>query len=366
MSKSKPFCYAPWTTMLYGSMYKAGAQPCCEWNGDVFEGKIKDYQSSKYLKKIKHAMTKHDKDFISNSCEECIEQEKYNGKSSRTWINHYVNNGRYQLDKINKLDFRPDNLCNLKCRMCSPQSSSLIEKEMIELGWIEPIKKRDVSDVFSLDLKDLKILKLIGGEPTINKNMFGIMDYLIKNDWAKNVNLQYTTNCTSINDFWLDKTAKFHHVSVCMSIDATGSCFEYIRRGAKWSHVSKNIPKIIETSDEYAFNIVVQTTNFAMIEEWIEYFLEFNETQVSFNNLNGVVGSINVIPDCIKKEKIEFLEKINHPVAQNAITYFENSRFNKTEFDKFWPYTEHRDKLWNTNIYDLDPIFERMKNLSFN
>lgn len=365
MSKSKPFCYAPWTTILYGGMYRAGAQPCCEWSGETYKGKIGKYHQSDYLKSIKKAMKKNDMSFLSKTCEECIDQEKHNGKSSRTWINHYVNTGRYQLDKINKLDFRPDNLCNLKCRMCSPHSSSLIEKEMIELGWINSIEKRDVRDVLDLDLKDLKVLKLIGGEPTINKNMFDIMDHLARKDWAKNIQLQYTTNCTSINDFWLDKTKKFLSADVVMSVDATGDCFEYIRRGAKWSHVSKNIPKIIETSNEYAFNIVVQTTNFAMIEEWIEYFLEFNENQIGFNNLNGVIGTINVIPDYIKKEKIEYLEKINHPIAQNAKKYFENSKFNKIEFDKFWPYTEHRDSLWNTNIYDLNPIFERMKNTNF-
>jgi hypothetical protein len=351
--------------MLYGSMFKAGVQPCCEWNGDTFKGNILEYENSQYLKDIKNAMEEHDMSVISKTCKECIDQEKHNGKSARTWTEHYVNNGKYKFNAINKLDFRPDNLCNLKCRMCSPHSSSLIEKEMIDLGWIDSIEKRDVSDVFSLNLKDLQILKLIGGEPTINKNMFEIMDYLIKNDWAKNVNLQYTTNCTSINDFWLNKTAEFQHVDVCMSIDATGSCFEYIRRGAKWTHVAKNIPKIIQTADNYSFNIVVQTTNFAMIETWIEYFLEFNKDQVNFNNLSGVIGSINVIPDHIKKEKIQFLEKINHPIAQNAITYFENSKFDKDEFDKFWPYTEYRDILWNTDIYELDPIFERMKNLSF-
>jgi hypothetical protein len=102
-----------------------------------------------------------------------------------------------------------------------------------------------------------------------------------------------------------------------------------------------------------------------MIEDWIEYFLDFFENCVNFNNLNGVIGSINVIPDCIKKEKIEFLDRINHPVAQNAKVYFENSKFDKVEFDKFWPYTEHRDKLWKTNIYELSPVFERMKNISF-
>lgn len=365
MTKSKPFCYAPWTTLLYGSMYRAGAQPCCEWNGEVYKGNVKEYDKSDYLKNIQTAMLTHDMEVISKTCEECINQEKHNGKSSRTWTNHYVNNGRYELDKINKLDYRPDNLCNLKCRMCSPHSSSLIEKEYIEIGWIDSIEKRDVSDVLSLNLKDLKILKLIGGEPTINKKMFEIMDYLAEKDWAKNINLQYTTNCTSINDFWLDKTAKFQHVDVCMSIDAIGSCFEYIRRGAKWNHVEKNIPKIIQTSDDYSFNIVVQTTNFAMIEQWIEYFLAFEKNQINFNSLNGVIGTINVIPDSVKKEKIEFLEKINHPVAQNAKAYFENSKFDKNEFNKFWPYTEYRDNLWNTNIYDLDPIFERMKNLSF-
>lgn len=366
MKKSKPFCYAPWTTLLYGSMYKAGAQPCCEWSGETYKDNIENYQDSEFLQNIKKTMLEWDMSTISKTCQECIEQEQYNGKSQRIITNKRVEEKKYKLNIINKLDYRPDNLCNLKCRMCSPYSSSLIEKEMVEMGLITPIDKKDVSDVLSLDLSNLSILKLIGGEPTINKNMFDIMDYIIEQDWAKNINLQYTTNCTSINDFWLSRTKKFKEVDVSMSVDATGQCFEYIRRGASWDKVQQNILKLVETTNKYDFSIVAQMTNFAMIEEWIEYFLEYNADRVNFNNINGVVGSLNTIPDEIKKEKIDYLKKLKHPVAKKAIKYLNLSKFNIQEFNKFWPYTEIRDKRWNTNIYDLHPIFDRMKNMSFN
>ena len=129
---SKPFCYAAWTTAIYeGSI---GISPCCEWPGhNRFKGSIKEYADSEYLSIIKTAMQTHDKDIISKNCRECIETESLGVTSTRGYIKRDVENGIYTVGQLNKLDYRPDNLCNLKCRMCGPGSSSLIEEEYMKL-----------------------------------------------------------------------------------------------------------------------------------------------------------------------------------------------------------------------------------------
>ena len=66
MTKSKPFCYAPWTTAQYNGTQ--GIRHCCEWKGDAFEGSINEYATSEYLSKIKTAMENHDTDIISKNC----------------------------------------------------------------------------------------------------------------------------------------------------------------------------------------------------------------------------------------------------------------------------------------------------------
>lgn len=360
--ESKPFCYAPWTTVQFGGVYGGGGiSPCCEWKGEKFSGSVKEYHSSNYLDKIKTAMLTHDMSVISKTCKECIQTESHGSKSARNYIDRDVHRNnkfvKYKLGKINKLDYRPDNLCNLKCRMCSMYSSSLIEEEFVAHGW-ESIKQRDTTDVMDFDLSELKVLAILGGEPTINKKLFPILDYLIENGMNETTRLNYTTNCTSINKLWMSRAEKFKDIHVNLSIDAAGKAYEYIRTGAEWRKVEKNIPKIISIAEDYHIQMVVQTSSFAIIEDWIEYFLQFPPEVINMSPMYGVPGRLDCIPDDIKNKKISYLEKLNHPTADQAIKHFKMHSYNKEEAAKFKSYNGWLDSIRGTSIYDLDPIFE--------
>lgn len=359
----KPFCYAPWVSVTYRGTADSRVSPCCEWNDKHFTGDISEYHTSKFLNDVKTNMIEHNMDEISKTCIECINAEKHNVSSSRQYYNDTVKIGMFVPGQLNKLDYRPDSLCNLKCVMCSPKSSSLIEEELVKYENFEPFEYSDTTDVTNLDLSNLQVLKLVGGEPTINKKMFYIMDHLIEKDVSKNISIQYITNCTSINKKWLSRVEKFDQHMVTMSVDATGKCFDYIRHGASWKQVEKNMLKLIEIADVYDFNIVAQATNFAVIEDWFEYFINYDIQHIRMSHFYGNYGSgLDVIPDYIKQEKISYLEKFDHPLATQAITYLKNSKFNKHSFDSFWKNTAIRDKRRNVSIFEVSPIFERMKN----
>ena len=366
---SKPFCYAAWTTVQYQGTQ--GITPCCEWKGPAFTGSVKDYHNSKYLSKIKTAMKTNDTDIISKNCVECIETEALGDNSTRGYIKRDVDAGRYTVKKLGKIDYRPDNLCNLKCRMCGPGSSSLIEEEYItpsvqaqatKLNFNTKIKKpiplRDADDILDFDLSNLKEIAILGGEPTINKKVFPILDYLIDAEKTEEVKLNYTTNCTSINKPWMSRAEKFSHIHVNLSIDAAGKAYEYIRTGAEWHKIEKNIPKIIDIAEDYDIQMVVQTTSFAIIEDWIEYFLQFPTDSINMTPMYGVAGKLDCIPDHIKADKIKYLEKLNHPTADMAIKHFKKYPYNPNSVRLFKKRTTFLDKIRGTSIYDLDPIFE--------
>lgn len=356
-----PYCYAPWTTAQYsGTFGGGGISPCCEWNGEKFTGAVKDYYDSDYLKDIKTAMENNDMSVISKTCKECITTERHGSKSARNYIERDLNKNYYEVGVLNKLDYRPDNLCNLKCRMCSPGSSSLIEEEYLKYqrGITEPIEKRDTNDVIDFDLSNLKTLALLGGEPTVNNRLFPILDYLIDNKMNETTRLNYTTNCTSINEPWMSRARKFKYINVNLSIDAAGKAYEYIRTNAVWAKVRNNIPKIIEIAEDYNFQMVVQTTSFAIIEDWIEYFLDFDCKRINMTTMYGVAGRLDCIPDDIKKQKIKYLEKLNHPTADQAIKHFKMHKYNIEQVKLFKKRTEFLDRIRGTSIYDLDPIFE--------
>jgi hypothetical protein len=361
--KKKPFCYAPWVSVRYRNTTDNRVSPCCQWNDEHFTGNITEYYNSKFLKNVKSNMIKHNMNEISKTCIECINAEKHNVESSREYYNNAVRMGTFVPGQLNKLDLRPDTLCNLKCIMCSPKSSSLIEEELIKHENFQPFEYSDTTDVVDLDLSNLKALKLVGGEPTISKKMFYIMDHLIEKDIAKNISIEYITNCTSVNKKWLSRVEQFKKHMVTMSVDATGKCFEYIRHGTSWELVERNILKLTEIADDYDFNIVAQATNFAVIEDWFEYFIQYDIQHIRMSHFYGDYPlGLNVIPDYLKQEKINYLEKFDHPLATQAITYLKNSKFSKKTFDLFWKNTEIRDKRRNVSIFDVSPVFEKMKN----
>jgi len=358
MAKNNPYCYAPWTTAQYGGTYGGGGiSPCCEWKGDKFTGAVGDYHTSEYLDNIKTAMENHDMSVISKTCEECIQTEQHGIKSARNYIDRDLDLNWYEIDVLNKLDYRPDNLCNLKCRMCSMHSSSLIEEEFVAHGW-NPIEQRDTTDVMDFDLSNLKCLAILGGEPTVNKRMFPILDYLIEKGMNETTRLNYTTNCTSINKPWMNRVEKFKDIHVNLSIDAAGKAYEYIRTGAEWHKVEKNIPKIISIAEDYSIQMVVQTNSFAIIEDWFEYFLQFPAEKVNMSPMYGVPGKLDCIPDDIKQKKIAYLKKFNHPTAEQAIKHLHVSKYNPNEVKNYKRYNGWLDSIRGTSIYDLDPIFE--------
>ena len=113
-----PYCLAPWTNLQYSGMYEGGG-----WRGDKFKGAIKDYTSSEYLNKIKQQMIDHDMQGLAKSCQDCIKNEKF-GKESQRQLIERKSEQHDQFETYWRIDYRPTNLCNLKCRMCSPYSSS--------------------------------------------------------------------------------------------------------------------------------------------------------------------------------------------------------------------------------------------------
>jgi len=362
MIKSNPFCYAPWTTIQYSGVYEGGGiSPCCEWRGGKYKGLVKDYETSEYLNNLKKIMTNYALREINKTCKECINVERHgSSQSTRQIINKYVKHGKYEIGKISKLDFRPDNLCNLKCRMCSPYSSSLIEEERLNLNIIDPIEKRNTDDVLDFNLKELKVLSLLGGEPTINKNLYPILDYFINNDQSKNMQLNFTTNCTSINPKWVKRVQRFKDLHINLSLDAAYEPYEYIRTNAVWKEVENNILVILDLTDDYHIHMIAQTTSFVCIEDWLEYFFQFPADNIVLNPLSGLAGNLDCIPNTIKDKKIKWLKKHNHPLANKVIEVFESYKFRRDMLYKYFLRSLEYDKIRGTDIFKLHNDFYEM------
>ena len=152
-------------------------------------------------------------------------------------------------------DYRINNLCNFKCRMCGDQLSSQWEAENRSRGhydlgtdaWAskeyKPIIENFQKEVAEKELWEavydgrIEEIYWVGGEPLMWDIHWDIMKYLVETGGSKNVTVRYNTNLSRISYKGInlyDLLPYFKHVQLSASIDGIGEIVEYVRHGIKW------------------------------------------------------------------------------------------------------------------------------------
>lgn len=168
--------------------------------------------------------------------------------------------------------------CNFKCSYCNPEISSqwmgearqhggyqLADRVYNDIAWLEktdrmPIPNKDYNPYIDAfwqwwpDLVDnLKIFRITGGEPLLNKNTFEVLDFLIANP-KPNMRLSINSNLgvpkTIIKQF-IDKMKIIQEMKAVKefvlytSCEAYGAKAEYIRHGLNYQEWLVNCESII-------------------------------------------------------------------------------------------------------------------------
>jgi len=254
---SKTFCAAPFAHMYVHK--NEDIKMCCvsteyKMASPSTEIDLEKRWKSDYYKNIRQQFLDGEEPSI---CTSCFTTERNDGRSDRMNFND-----RYPFLKPNvetgnqygspiDLDIRPGNLCNLKCRMCGPESSSQLEKERLQYKELFDNGRSKIyqpDGVFSEKNIDFLLknadkgdhIKFLGGEPTIMPEVSDILDNLIEND-KSHINVMITTNCTNSIKSFTDKLNKFSNLSFNYSVDGTGKVVEYIRTPVKFKTIEKNM-----------------------------------------------------------------------------------------------------------------------------
>ncbi len=259
-SNANNFCAAPFVHMYVHS--NEGQRVCCMSTEqtlvtDDLDLDLKKRWSNNYYKEFRKKFLRNEQPEV---CVKCYDLEKSGGRSDRMNFNDMYSTFEFNVETGNQyntpldLDIRPGNLCNLKCRMCGPVSSSQFEKELSENQEIlrpilgkGTIRKSDVlaheyNIEFLLESANKgERIKFLGGEPTIMPEVDKFLDILIEKKYF-HVPLHFTTNCTNNNKRFIDKLSKFTRVSFNYSIDGTGKTVEYIRTPVKFQTINTTVP----------------------------------------------------------------------------------------------------------------------------
>jgi hypothetical protein len=187
------------------------------------------------------------------------------------------------------LDVRLNNTCNLQCRTCDGKSSSKLAQEEAKLfGNVKNLGRLRTTKIRQQALEQLlgfidgsRHIYFGGGEPLIMSEHYQTLDRLLSQN-KTDIELVYSTNFTSLYyqdlcvlDYW----QKFQNVTVGASIDGHHEIFEYVRHGAVWSDIEKNLD-LLQTRCPHIKFQVTSTISIYSAESVMELQRSWHENQI--------------------------------------------------------------------------------------
>jgi len=219
-----------------------------------------DFFNSKELDPLRKTNLKN---IWDKGCATCRLNESSGYESFRTGMIKGLGK-QVNLTGPTKLDLQFDIGCNLACRICAPKQSSFWQKHLQDNDLPNPIGKyKSRADEMlcilkNLDLSNLKMVTMSGGETLLGNSYWKITKYLAS--VVPNIILCFQTNGTqSIHEKHHELLEKFDLVKLHISLDGIQDKFEYQRWPASWAQVTDNILEIRETAPTNTMFLVEET-----------------------------------------------------------------------------------------------------------
>lgn len=352
----------------------------------MFRDDINEVWNSPSYKKIR-------KEFIDGNrpetCQRCFREEDAGIRSPRIGYNEKWFKDDVQVAEeipldVRYVDIRLGNLCNLKCRMCNPWSSSMWVKDWnkvvdtAELAPNEPLSDEDLDWMEKLgewpDRKGtgknfveiahtIEEIYLTGGEPTLATSQYALFDYCIENDLASNIKLKYNTNLTNVPQKMIDYWRHFKQVQLNCSIDATGARDRYIRYPSSWSKIEENFDQLNALPNvNIQIHCTVQVLNIVAMPELFEWIKskDIAPEQVYLNILNHPESmNIRSLPQALKEQAVvNLLPYKEWPKVMDTLTYMQSEDWYDKRWKEFVDFNLRTDELQKGNLLDACPEFK--------
>jgi radical SAM protein with 4Fe4S-binding SPASM domain len=367
------FCSAPWINMQLDT--NGEIRPCCRYSQYDKQYKykmpnIRDYNIEKIWnhKRMQNLRQAFIDGKQPDECVICWDEEEAGIQSFREKYNKKIPIDTTDIisDMPMMYDFKLNNICNLKCRMCGPQTSSLILKEKkkfnndvfpVEKYWrSNKILNTKNEKIFFDNLHRVKELEFTGGEPFFSKENKNLITKIGKSEYAKNISIQITTNGMIYDKSRLDILNNFKFVNITISVDDIGLRLEYARKGAKWNLIQENIYKFIKNYPNWAIYIYRTINNYNI------WYLEEFDRYALINNLNTVDGFLHVSD--------ELSIKTLNPIIKNRIKEKYSNKKNYKHVIDFLMFNNINNKQDKTvqfhkHIRELDKIRKEDFNKTF-
>lgn len=321
------------------------------------------------------------------------------------------------------------NECNFRCGYCHPKASSRYHNEIKQFGPYVDVKNHrcdiDWFTVFEEETnphvkawwdwwpevsKTLNILRITGGEPTIQKSTYKLFE-LLETDPKPNLELNVNSNLggkerqlskftDAVNS--LTSQNKIKHFKLFTSVDTWNKRAEYIRDGLDLEIFERNLEYFLKNTTSpvtfmITFNIFSVTTFQTLLEKILEWREKYNDVdsgrwqRVNFDTpylKEPLQYDINILPkdeylpymqnhlefikanlDDTRKDKFTTLEyeKFRRVVDYMASTNYSEDKLLEGRKD-FWNYFTEHDRRRNTDFHSTFPemadFFELCKSVT--
>lgn len=325
----KSFCTRPW---IAGSVTCGGEVfICCRINTLPFS-KLRKEDGTKYNAEFDLAPRNNEYQKIlradliagirNNICRRCWEIEDAGIISHRMACNDYFfpdeMDRAIELTKedgtidpkdfpIKHYDLRFGNKCNSKCIMCGAGNSTMWGPP---IDWSNESLDSPYMKEFLSSMEYIERIALTGGEPTINKTQWLMIDKLIEHDHSKHIVLNYNSNGVLMKKEFLDKWAKFEYVCVGFSIDGTGEIFEEIRYPSKWKTIKENLRKFDKYAGPSTFGFMAITVSNINILNILDLFKWHYAEKFKNIPVDGHLNNILFLPKRFDIRRIPYEQKL--------------------------------------------------------
>lgn len=275
------------------------------------------------------------------------------------------------------------NACNFACAYCSPEISSKWMEDIKQNGpyptkhgahhleYLEQVGKmpyRHSDDNpyvnafwkwFPDALSHLKVLRITGGEPTMSKDMWKLLDYLIENP-KNDLDIAINTNACvekKLIDKLIEKINKLQevgikNVQVYTSLESTGKQAEYARDGLNYYQWIENVERILqETKSTVAVMTTINILSLSTFVDFIMTVMDFRKLYNTSFEHNRVPMSINIMHwpphlQCTlldKEQRVKIANTIEN-LCKGWLKYYTDEKYARIyleEFDQIQRFCEY-------------------------
>lgn len=356
-------CALPFASL---SVFNNAAVPCCKFKSDpideITSETLGEIFVSARMRQIRTTMFKGNK---LKECDTCWNHEAIHNSSLRKY---YLEKYEHQLDfelldnpQLVELQIAPSIVCNFSCRICNAMTSSKIATEEFNYATTEE-EAKSIKDIIRLSskqnqqadslllnnmqetFKNIRTLRLVGGEPFLWSNLESFLTGLINLNYAKNIRLEFNTNGSVYPSSIIELIKKFKQVEILISIDAVGEKFE-IQRGGQWHTVDKNIKLFSQLkNDNFIVKLspTVNIQNVLYLEELVEYAQMQSYEIVWWYLENPEYLCIDNVTSAVKE--LIFTKYSNHHVSELCDIALRVNQTNPVTGKKFIDYMKKLDQ----------------------